>query len=80
MGDIRFFQLISRGIGAPWSTVRAAYHGALTEQNPMRFELPNAHNANRQMVRVEVHEQLGEREARQLGAAIRKIARYYAIR
>jgi dTDP-4-amino-4,6-dideoxygalactose transaminase len=57
--------------GLPWS---------LTQQNPMHFELPNAHNASRQMVRVEVHEQLGAREARQLGAAIKKIARYYATR
>src|SRR5436190_4165039 len=56
--------------GLPWT---------LVQQRPHHFELPNAHAANRQMIRVEVHEQLGTREARHLGTAIKKIARHYAM-
>jgi len=56
--------------GLPWS--------ALTEQpKPRCFELPNAHQANRTIVRVDVHESLGEREARDLVTAVEKIGRYY---
>jgi perosamine synthetase len=55
--------------GLPWS---------LVQQKPRDFSLPNAHAANKRMVRVDVHEQLGPGEARDLVKAINKIARYYA--
>jgi dTDP-4-amino-4,6-dideoxygalactose transaminase len=56
--------------GLPWS---------LNQEAPRIYELPNAHAANRRMVRVDVHERLGPREARQLATAVGKIARHYAI-
>jgi dTDP-4-amino-4,6-dideoxygalactose transaminase len=52
----------------PWS---------LVQESPRTFELPNAHAANRMMVRVDVHEQLGDQEALDLSTAIQKVARYY---
>ena len=52
----------------PWS---------LLQESPQIFELPNAHNASRMMVRVDVHEQLGLKDATDLVAAIKKIALYY---
>jgi perosamine synthetase len=56
--------------GLPWS--------ALTGYpKPQHFELPNAHQATREIVRVDVHESLGEGEARDLVAAVKKLARYY---
>lgn len=55
--------------GMPWSL--------LQESKPRRFELPNAHAASRAIVRVDVHESLGAREARDLVTAIRKVARHY---
>ncbi len=57
--------------GLPWSIV---------QQKPQHFELPNAHEANRMMVRVDVHEQLGPNEARDLVAALKKLARYFAVK
>ena len=54
--------------GLPWSIV---------QQKPQHFELPNAHEANRMMVRVDVHEQLGPKEARDLTTAIAKVARFF---
>jgi dTDP-4-amino-4,6-dideoxygalactose transaminase/predicted dehydrogenase len=55
--------------GLPWSI--------LQRPTSSHFPLPNAHQANRSIVRVDVHEFLGAREARDLVAAITKIARYY---
>jgi dTDP-4-amino-4,6-dideoxygalactose transaminase len=52
--------------GLPWSMV--------AESKPRRFELPNAREANLSIVRVDVHESLGAREAKDLVAAIKKIA------
>jgi perosamine synthetase len=52
----------------PWS---------LVQELPRTFELSNAHNANRMMVRFDVHEHLGSKEATDLVAAVKKIARYY---
>lgn len=46
---------------------------------PRHFDLPNAHEANRTIVRIDVHESLGPREAKDLVAAIKKIARYYNV-
>jgi dTDP-4-amino-4,6-dideoxygalactose transaminase len=57
--------------GLPWSLVQ--------EPKPQHFELPNAHSANRAIVRVDVHEGLGAREARDLVTAVRKIARFYKV-
>ncbi|HEY0283340.1 MAG TPA: DegT/DnrJ/EryC1/StrS family aminotransferase [Rhizomicrobium sp.] len=57
--------------GLPWSIV---------QQKPRHFELPNAHEANRMMVRVDVHEQLGPNEARDLVVALKKLARYFAVK
>jgi dTDP-4-amino-4,6-dideoxygalactose transaminase len=56
--------------GLPWS---------LVQQRPRHYELPNAHQANARMVRIDVHESLGSREARDLIAAINKIARYHHV-
>ena len=56
--------------GLPWS--------AFCEPPvPRPFELSNAHAASRQIVRVDVHESLGFREARDLVVAVKKIIRYY---
>jgi dTDP-4-amino-4,6-dideoxygalactose transaminase len=56
--------------GLPWS--------ALSEHPKLRhFELHNAHQASRHIVRIDVHESLGPREARDLAAAVRKIAQHY---
>lgn len=56
--------------GLPWS--------AFTEHStPRHFELPNAHKATREIVRVDVHESLGDREARDLVMAVKKLARYF---
>lgn len=54
--------------GLPWS---------LVGDKPQVYSLPNAHAANAQVVRVDVHERLGTKEARNLADAVRKIAAYY---
>jgi hypothetical protein len=54
----------------PWSALTG-------HPRPQHFELPNAHQATREIVRVDVHESLREREARDLVAAVKKLARYY---
>ena len=54
--------------GLPWS---------LSQQRPNAYHLPSAHEANRVLVRVDVHERLGQTEARDLATAIRKVARFY---
>jgi perosamine synthetase len=56
--------------GFPWSLLPG-------EPKPRRFELPNAHEVSRQIVRLDIHESLGDREARDLVTALRKLARYY---
>ena len=56
--------------GLPWS---------LHQGKPVSHQIPNAHAANTSMVRVEIHESLGDREARDLVAAIAKVARFYAV-
>jgi dTDP-4-amino-4,6-dideoxygalactose transaminase len=56
--------------GFPWSLLPG-------EPKPRRFELPNAHEVSRQIVRLDIYESLGDREARDLVTAIRKLARYY---
>jgi hypothetical protein len=55
--------------GLPWS---------LRQTRPQHYPLPNAHDANATIVRVDVHEQLGLNEARDLLTAIRKVAKHYA--
>jgi perosamine synthetase len=55
--------------GLPWS---------LRQTKPQHYPLPNAHDANTTTVRVDVHEQLGPDEARDLVSAIRKVARHFA--
>jgi len=55
--------------GLPWS---------LRQTRPQHYPLPNAHAANDAIVRVDVHEQLGPNEARDLLIAIRKIAKHFA--
>jgi perosamine synthetase len=54
--------------GLPWS---------LSQQKPRRYELPNAREANRSIVCVDVHESLGIGEARDLVTAIKKIVQFY---
>lgn len=55
--------------GMPWSLQES--------RRPQRFELPNAHAANQGIVRVDVHESLRTREARDLVAAVKKVALHY---
>jgi dTDP-4-amino-4,6-dideoxygalactose transaminase len=55
--------------GLPWSALAG-------QPRPHHFELPNAHEASLQIVRVDVHESLGDREARDLVAAVKKLAQY----
>lgn len=55
--------------GMPWSLRQ--------QPHPQLFELPNAHAANQAIVRVDVHESLGAGEARDLVAAVQKVAQYY---
>jgi perosamine synthetase len=57
--------------GIPWSMLGG-------QSKPRHFDLPNAHNANRAILRIDVHESLAAREATDLVNAIRKIARFYA--
>jgi perosamine synthetase len=57
--------------GMPWS---------LLQSKPLQFELPNARAASKAIVRLEVHELLGEREAKDLGTAIKKLAQHYKFR
>jgi hypothetical protein len=61
--------------GMPWSL---AGDGTQSTE-PRIVELPNAHESNRTIVRVDVHEALGANEARDLVAAVAKLARYFAI-
>jgi dTDP-4-amino-4,6-dideoxygalactose transaminase len=61
--------------GMPWSLAA----DAMRSSSPRVVELPNAHEANRTIVRVDVHESLGANEARDLVAAVAKLARYFAV-
>jgi len=56
--------------GLPWS---------LNQERPRLSKLPNAHDANRMIVRVDVHESLRARHADDLIRAIRKIAKHYIM-
>ena len=56
--------------GLPWSALPG-------HPRPQDFELPNAHQATREIVRVDVHESLRGGEARDLVTAIKKLAEYY---
>jgi|HubBroStandDraft_1064217.scaffolds.fasta_scaffold00439_6 perosamine synthetase len=53
--------------GLPWSGLTG----------PRHFELPNARQSTREIVRVDVHESLGDGEARDLVAAVKKLAKYF---
>jgi len=55
--------------GMPWSLRQPS--------GPLRFKLPNADAVNHAIVRVDVHESLGAREARDLVMAVKKIADHY---
>jgi dTDP-4-amino-4,6-dideoxygalactose transaminase len=57
--------------GLPWS---------MLQKRPRDFELPNAHRAVQAIVRVDVHESLTATEARDLVAAVKKIAQYHMRR
>jgi len=54
--------------GMPWSMIG--------ESKPKQFPLPNVHAVNETIVRVDVHESLGQREANDLVNAIKKIVAY----
>lgn len=56
--------------GLPWSALAG-------KPQPESFALPNAHQANHAIVRVDIHESLGPREAQDLVAAIKKVAWYF---
>ena len=56
--------------GLPWSARPEA-------PTPQRFELPNAREATRRLLRVDLYEGMGHSEARDLLAAIRKAVRWY---
>jgi perosamine synthetase len=57
--------------GLPWSLAPVGQH--------RQFELPNAHAANRAIVRIDIHASLGPREARDLVAAVAKLAGYFKV-
>ncbi len=59
--------------GMPWSLLE-------NQNSPHDFKLPNAHDANKKIVRVDVHESLGQKDAYDLVAAIAKIATYFSRR
>jgi dTDP-4-amino-4,6-dideoxygalactose transaminase len=59
--------------GLPWS---APGHSV----KPPHFDLRNAHQANQDIIRVDIHESLGSREARDLARAIRKLAAYFSYK
>ena len=65
--------------GYPFYPTDQPWHrDALTAgDEPDRYVLPNAHDANELTVRVDVHEALGPAEARDLVAAIEKLVRHY---
>jgi dTDP-4-amino-4,6-dideoxygalactose transaminase len=52
----------------------------MLQKRPRDFELPNAHRAVQAIVRVDVHESLTATEARDLVAAVKKIAQYHMRR
>lgn len=54
--------------GIPWS---------LVQEKPRTYELPNARLSNRSLVRIDIHENLGPREAKDLLTAIAKVVRHY---
>jgi perosamine synthetase len=56
--------------GLPWSALTG-------HSRPRHFELPNAHQAIRELVRVDVHESLGDGEARDLVTAVKKLVQYF---
>lgn len=56
--------------GLPWSVRRG-------HPRPQHFELPNAHQITREIVRVDVHESLGDGEAEDLIVAVKKLAQYF---
>jgi perosamine synthetase len=56
--------------GLPWSALTG-------HPRPQHFELPNAHQATREIVRVDVHESLRGSEARDLVTAVKKLAQYF---
>jgi len=56
--------------GLPWSALTG-------HPRPQYFELPNAHQATREIVRVDVHESLGDGEARDLVTAVKKVAQFF---
>lgn len=55
-----------------------AFPWRLAGTPPVRYELTNAHEANRYIVRIELHEKLREREAKDLAAAIQKLVAYFS--
>jgi hypothetical protein len=56
--------------GIPWS---------LVQERPKLYDLPNARQSNRMLVRIDIHENLGRREAKDLLVAIGKVARHYRV-
>jgi dTDP-4-amino-4,6-dideoxygalactose transaminase len=56
----------------------AGYPWSLQNRAPISAELPNAHEANRCMLRIEVHENLGPQEGNDLVRAIRKLVIHFA--
>lgn len=56
--------------GLPWAMLPG-------QPRPQHFELPNVRQANRSIFRIDIHESLGNREARDLVTAIKKIVHYY---
>lgn len=49
---------------------------AQRDEGARRFDLPNAHAANKSMVRIEIHEELGPQEAADIATALKKYADY----
>jgi len=68
--------------GHPWHRDAIVFGASglplsLSKQKPQRFEPPNCREANRAIVRLDLHESLGANKAKDLMVAIRKVIRHY---
>jgi len=67
------------GVSAGYSSFPTdhAWHESI-RSSPNKFDLPNARSASGSLVRIDVHEFLGNTEAVDLGKALTKLAKYFS--
>jgi dTDP-4-amino-4,6-dideoxygalactose transaminase len=67
------------GVSAGYSSFPTdhAWHQSI-RSSPNKFDLPNARSASGSLVRIDVHEFLGNTEAVDLGKALTKLAKYFS--